>query len=269
MKSDWQHDWYRDWQRDQRRVGAAAAVVVPTVLVVSVVFAWLFSPIFANPFRALLQLHYLGIAGLGLFLTYAGYCQWQAERLKSRPRADPRMISQTYRNWWAATMIAPPAAAFCILASGFRLVFVEPNSSVLALPWLFWLVLSFGFFFFDGLLFYLPELCCRYKAVASSDPIAMPVEPHSGFGRWSGAMLALHALSFPLVLVLGWCRPMTPAIPELLIEPLLRLGDADTSPAALRVIQVATMLLLEGVVITAIRWSGLTAQLRFLRRAKP
>ena len=43
----------------------------------------------------------------------------------------------------------------------------------------------------------------------------------------------------------------------------------DQTPWPLRVIQVATMLLLEGVVITAIRWSGLTAQLRFLRRAKP
>ena len=92
------------------------------------------------------SIHYAGIMLLLVFLLFGALCQilvWT----KIHRNESLASVAKTYEFWWIATKVAPAPAALCILTSGVRLVYESPANGFLQLPWLFWLIVSFSFFF--------------------------------------------------------------------------------------------------------------------------
>lgn len=218
----------------------------------------------ALPAPAILGLHYFGIALLGLFLLVGGVCQLLSRACLRQGSVVP---VGSYRLWWAATFLAPAPAAFCILLSGIRLVYDSADHGRLSHGWLFWLVCGFSFFFFDGLLFYLPVVSRRFRAIEASKSGERPKLESGVFDMAHEWMLLLHVLAFPIVLALGWTQPANLWSPALLIQDHWDHYLRFPSPVV-RVTYVLMLIALVGVALLLLRLPPLIGR-RDRRRAAP
>jgi hypothetical protein len=141
-----------------------------------------------------------------------------------------------------------------LLCSGLRLIFETPGFSV-TVPYIFYMLVSFSFFFFDGLLFYRPQIS-RLKDAAQT---ALEANSNAASFRSSIAnvgrdlQLVIHFASFPFVFWFGYSKP-------LLIHPfgrtLLRCEvglQSFLSPAWARVAVSAFLIVLVGALLLLAR----------------
>lgn len=229
----------------------ASSLVVPATIVAAVTAMCLQPSRELQSATFVFACHYAGISLMALFLVFGAGCQWASTR--DAHVADKVLV---YERWWTATMLAPPTAAFVILTSGLRLAFDGGVNDVASLPWLFWLVVGFAFFFFDGLLFYLPEIATRFKSAAVTGSVYRSTT--------ADAMLAMHALSFPVVLGLGLLRPVALQMPQGAAQALQSVCIGCT-PAMARLTHAATLVVTIGLVVLGLRVRALIHRIRYLK----
>ena len=182
-----------------------AANILPPLVIVSLIAAFALIPcgkgIPSLPTRVI---HYFGITLLFAFLIFGAYSQVNIA-IKIRQGAAWAGVVAAYRRWSIATRLLPAPAALAILLSGFRLTYESTGMDVSLVPWLAVLVAGFSFFFFDGLLFYAPEVSRLYACSMRGSRAAGLRD------RSSEAALMFHFISFPFVLCLAITRPDIPA----------------------------------------------------------
>jgi hypothetical protein len=240
------------------------ANILPPFVIISSSFVWLLTAPLNPPSVIVRAIHYCGIVVLFVFLIFGAHCQMEAWiRMRGN---SPELLARTYRKWWIATRLLPAPAALCILCSGLRLVYESPFGN-LSFGWMFWLIVSFSFFFFDGLLFYLPEICCRHKAVNEEFERGCTVEQIRFRKRFSNeTMLLVHAISFPFVFAVGCTKPDVWEPHKLVLW--LQNPFAASSPGTARLLSAVILILLIGLILFLIRLPNLLACIRFLRSSQ-
>lgn len=207
--------------------------------------------------------HYLGIVLLFQFLLFGAFCQ-VAVWIKMRRHQPLESLARAYRSWWIATRLLPAPAAICILLSGLRLAYESPLGDI-SIGFMFWLVAGFSFFFFDGLMYYLPEVCYQHKAVyralARNDTTEAFCKNHRK--PRNEAMLIFHSLSFPLVLAVALAKPANLWVPSTLVRWLQHLFFG-CSPNCARLGEASALVVAVGAILLVLRLRQLVAHLRFL-----
>lgn len=238
----------------------AIATCGPLVLVLP-------TPTGAPPSIIVRAIHYCGIVLLFGFLIFGAFCQLEVWlRMRHRP-SSLDLVAKTHRKWWIATRLIPAPAALCIALSGLRLAYESPLGFI-TYPWMFWLVSGFSFFFFDGLMFYLPEVSYQHKAVHESLENAESLDMFSRKHRkpWCETMLLIHSISFPFVFALGCAKPMALWRPDGVVNFLERLFPGITPLA--RFEQAAALVVMVALLLLALRFKKLIEYLTFLK-SKP
>ncbi len=242
------------------------ANLIPPLVVFTLIPLFICLPVAGNvppPSIIVRAIHYFGIVLLFLFLLFGAYCLFEAwGRMWARDRGlGP--LAATYRKWWVATRLLPAPAAICILASGLRLAYESPLGSV-SLGWMFWLITGFSFFFFDGLLFYLPEICFQNKAIHQALERGETLEEYRRKYRRPGRewMLLAHSVSFPFVFALGCAKPEALWRPEVIVDWLQHLFPGG--PGTPQFAQAAVLVLIVGVGLLVVRIRKLVAYGGFL-----
>jgi hypothetical protein len=219
------------------------------------------------PWPIVRAVHYSGIGLLFAFLIFGAICQWRLWQLFKTPKPDSlAQVENIYRHWWAATRILPAPAAFCIVLSGLRLVYEDAGHGLLIFGWLFWLIAGFSFFFFDGLMFYLPEICCQFKAAEAALRKGMSLEEFCFRHRkpFHEGMLFFHSLSFLVVFYIGCAKPDLPVAGRFSNWLLVTAGNWTSGPDNPRVLAAGLLVLVIGFGWLLIRLPGLIAQIKFL-----
>jgi hypothetical protein len=242
--------------------------LIPCVLVSYLILLCLLpKPKLDVPWPVVRAVHYGGIAVLFGFLIFGAICQCQVWHVFRNPGPGSlSLLANIYKKWWASTKLLPAPAAFCILFSGLRLIYEDSGHGFLALGWLFWLVAGFSFFFFDGLMFYLPEICSQFKAVEAAKGATQTIQDFVVEHRkpFHEAMLFFHSLSFPFVFFVGCFKPGLP-FPHKFVDWLQTAGDAiSTEPDKARFWTAALLVAIIGAAWLALRLRGLIKYITYL-----
>lgn len=209
--------------------------------------------------------HYFGIVLLFLFLFVSLVFQIESWS-KMRRSHSLESLAITYHNWWVAVKLAPAPAALCILVGGLGLVNTSPDTGTLENGWLFWLIVSFSFFFFDGLTFYLPEISYRYAALRQAIRSGLTLDEYSTRHRtrFSELMLLVHALSFPFVFAIAAANPPNMWSPKSPFRWIYQHFDNIHNNRA-HVAGVLVLVLVVGIAILLFRIFPLYNRVMFLR----
>lgn len=215
------------------------------------------------PSVAIRSLHYFGIILLFLFVL-AGAALQVRLWIQIRQRQTLLSIASTYKVFWIVVRLMPAPAAACILISGIRLAYESPYGSI-TYPWMFWLIVGFSFFFFDGLIFYLPEICYQWKAIQRAVEVGSTLDNFLERHRNPVAELLIlaHSLSFPVVFSIASFRSTTLWIPHALIESIVGCF-ASFEPHQARAGSATALVLSVGVLLLIIRIRRLVAKIKFL-----
>jgi hypothetical protein len=157
-------------------------------------------------------IHRCGVVLLGGFLCAALYFQIETI-VKQKRSASMASIGATYRRWLWLTEIMPAPAAIMLFFTGFNRIFGVPGYSINS-TWLLGLVSVLGIMMADGIFGYSPAVRKLARiADATSDTTKFFSVSHD---PCRDLKFLLHALSFPLVLLLPIWRigpnwsPVTP-----------------------------------------------------------
>lgn len=207
--------WLGVWMLLGTRVTAFAAEPTTLGRMRSVAIAFVVSTcivLFATRSRAAdfylltLWVHHAAVGALFVFLVAAQF--FQAEALwKIHAKLPAMEVAASYRRLNAITAVVPAPAALLIFLSGLRLIFELPVQNSPSSVWLCLLIVSFGFFFWDGLLFFAPTVEQIYEHWCDAGRTdgqgnGLPLRPTRG----ESAQLLFHFVSFPLVFLLGVFR---------------------------------------------------------------
>lgn len=151
----------------------------------------------SEPGALTLWIHHAAIFGLGVFLLVAEFLRAAIRRYERRGEVE-QVASALHMLWWL-TELVPGAVAITVMGSGLRLIYEGHGMFSARAGWLFWLLVAFGFFFADGLGFYLPYVRGRNR------------NPQRGGRRSAEVQLTLHALSYPVVFTLAAARLRLPS----------------------------------------------------------
>jgi hypothetical protein len=199
------------------------------------------------------RLHQFGALLLGTFLV-AGVVLQATAYARIAKGGTMAGIHACFVRWWCITEVAPAVAALLLLCSGLRLIFEAPVSSV-TVPYIFYMLMSFSLFFFDGLLFYRPQIAklkdaARTALEANSNAVSFRASI-ADVGR--DLQLLIHFASFPFVFWFGYSKPI-------LIHPyrrtLLRCEvglQSFLSPAWARVAVAAFLIVIVGALLLLLR----------------
>jgi len=260
---------YQLYRLDTTAIRSISSWLIPFVLIgYAVLLYCLPHPVMPDvPWPIVRAVHYSGIGLLFAFLIFAGICQWQMWRIFKKPGLDSlALLASIYKRWWAATKLLPAPAAFCILLSGLRLIYEDPAHGLLFFGWLFWLIASFSFFFFDGLMFYLPEVCYQFKAIEKAQQKGKTLEQFCLTHRkpLHEKMLFFHSLSFPAVFLIGCVKPGLP-LPVGFANWLLSIASGCTSDSnKTQVVAAGLLVAFIGIGWLAIRLRGLIAHIKYV-----
>jgi hypothetical protein len=191
------------------------AAVLPAFAAVSLLLMFAAFPARGPALRPVLWIHRTAFSCLFLFLAFAQYLQEQARwRSLYHNRAA---VARSVKRLWILSEVAPAPIAVAILLTGLRLIWEVPANT----PDNFWLlaiILSFSFFFFDGIFGYQPIVRRMWQQWSRwlDDETAVCV----GKNWWPSIdrlQLFIHFASWPLVFVLGTTRwnppnPISPII---------------------------------------------------------
>jgi hypothetical protein len=202
------HDCSR---RDGEALVRSLANLLPAFVAVTSTLMMIVIPLLTGVFVIETRwIHHAAFTALFVFLL-AGQTLQIEGWMKLRRQAPESSVVATYRRLWCVTELMPAPAALAIFISGLGLIvqggMMDPAASNVAnyslrSGWLFLLVASFGFFFWDGILGYLPATreMHRHWTLPASQRTGRFIRP------WRDAVLALHFVSFPVVFVFGTLR---------------------------------------------------------------
>lgn len=188
--------------------------LLPAFVGASGLIAFLVIPAFARvPLSVTLWAHHAGFISLGAFLL-AGQALQLEGWIKLRANQPVKSLRATYTRLWWLTELLPAPIAIGILLSGVggiaQNAALNPNAVSYSLRsgWLFFMVLGFGIFFWDGILGYRPavrQMRAYWNAIEDDDA------PSAAYGAafansTRDALLLVHLMSFPIVLLFGVVR---------------------------------------------------------------
>lgn len=158
-----------------------------------------------------LRVHETAFSGLFAFLVASELLQARAW-LQIRRGKTAASVASSMRKMWTLSEIAPAPIAIAIFLTGLRLIWESPATNSPSQLWLLLLILSFGVFFFDGILGYQPIVRGMYLYWRDAAQRELPVGQAAR--EWRAAsgcvQLLLHCLSWPLVFAVGILRWTTP-----------------------------------------------------------
>lgn len=168
------------------------------------------------PRSAVLAIHFFGISLLTVFLLISAYLQFKAIAEMRKNSGSIEIIDATYRRLLLVTELMPAPAALCILIAGARLAYENSANGDLNQPWLCWLAAGFGVMFFDGLVFYLPEM---RRLVAelnqfAGNPITVQYFRQTIRRKGGEVVRIVHSLSLPFFVAWACAKPMNVWIPH-------------------------------------------------------
>jgi hypothetical protein len=231
---------------------------LPPFVITTSLLAFLLMPTLVTwPSIQTRAIHYFGIGFLFVFLVLGVFFQIEVWRKIERAENLESLLA-SYRRWWVATKLMPATGALAILFSGLRLTYESPGMDVSAVPWLEYLVVSFSFFFFDGLTFYLPEICRVYRhGVKAKQEKRTPAEFLKAARDWkSEATLLFHSISFPFVFALACARPGRLPVPTA-FNRLLASHFTSLPLGYAQMCRAATVIMFVGTIIFILRLPGL------------